>query len=178
MRVSKRILFVLVTSLSSLCLSNLATAQLSDQVIAERILGPQWKQLSRRAGMIFAGTVLNETAQSAVAEQAVARAIPSVLLKLRVDQAISGVETGQTLTVHEWTGSSSMHRPMHRGEHILIFLYPPSRLGLTSPVGEALGQFVLDPTGTMVSQWERSSGETGQVSVLQLERAIRNARKE
>src|SRR5258708_34504916 len=62
-----------------------------------------------------------------------------------------------------------MHRPMSSGQHILIFLYPLSRLGFTSPVGGSLGQVVLDPSGKNVSR----SG-----SVVQLERAIRSARGE
>jgi hypothetical protein len=45
-----------------------------------------------------------------------------------------------------------MHRPMINGQHILIFLYPPSRLGLTSPVGGSLGQVALDPSGKNVSK--------------------------
>jgi hypothetical protein len=88
-------------------------------------------------------------------------------LSFRVDEPIAGVERGQILTIREWAGAWSMHRPMSRGEHILIFLYPPSRLGLTSPVGGSLGQIALDP-----------SGVGGAISVTQLERAIRRAREE
>src|SRR2546421_12196791 len=33
---------------------------------------------------------------------------------------------------------------------MLIFLYPPSRLGLTSPIGGAAGQVVLDSRGEIV----------------------------
>jgi len=92
---------------------------------------------------------------------------PSIQLSFRVDEPIVGVERGQVLTIHEWAGAWSMHRPMSKGEHILIFLYPPSRLGLTSPVGGSLGQIALDP-----------SGVGGAISVTQLERAIRRAREE
>jgi hypothetical protein len=41
---------------------------------------------------------------------------------------------------------------MTQGEHILLFLYPPSRLGLTSPVGGSRGQVALDQTGESVSR--------------------------
>ena len=178
MPLSKRVLVVAFS-----CLSIFAAAQQSDQVIAERVLGPQWKQLSRRAGMIFAGTVLattlptaatqSLTTRSAVPDRTVAAGVlalaGAVQLSFRVDQAIAGVERGQILTIHEWTGAWSMHRPMSNGQHILIFLYPLSRLGFTSPVGGSLGQVVLDPSGKNVSQ---------SVSVVQLERAIRSARGE
>jgi hypothetical protein len=33
------------------------------------------------------------------------------------------------------------------GERVLVFLYPPSKLGLTSCVAAPLGRFVVDPTG-------------------------------
>src|ERR1035437_8875135 len=144
MPASRRVLAVALA-----CLSSFAAAQQSDQVIAERVLGPQWKQLSRRAGMIFAGTVLTAAPPTAATDQAV----PAVQLSFRVDRAIAGVEPGQVFTIHEWVGAWSMHRPMRRGQHILIFLYPPSRLGFTSPVGGSLGQFALDPSGKKGS-WE------------------------
>ncbi|MGB9204498.1 MAG: hypothetical protein WCB94_11085 [Terriglobales bacterium] len=210
------------------CLSNFwgasfALAQPSDQVVAERALGPQWKQLSRRAGMIFAGTVLGSTRPTTI-DRAVPASIPALQLSFRVDRAIAGVKRGQVLTIREWTGASSMQRPMIKGQHILIFLYPPSRLGLTSPVGGSLGQVALDASGKNVSgagfanalppgryvpqglkpaflqarngtlrlrsgqaleavpypkpTAENSRVDTGTVSVVQLERAIRSARSE
>ena len=189
---------VLVVALAFL--SSFAAAQQSDQVVAERVLGPQWKQLSRRAGMIFAGTVLaapaqTVTAQTAAADRAVPGTTPAVQLRFRVDRAIVGVEQGQILTIHEWAGAWSMHRPMRSGQHILIFLYPLSRLGLTSPVGGSLGQVALDPSGKNVSEYMQKPAaavslrnepsarphvpvDARNVSVVQLERAIRSAREE
>jgi hypothetical protein len=151
MRASRRGLVVALAFLSSF-----VAAQQSDEVIAERVLGPQWKQLSRRAGMIFAGTVLTAAAQTLTSQTAATDRLapgttPAVQLSFRVDEAIAGVERGQVLIVHEWAGAWSMHRPMGKGQHFLIFLYPPSRLGLTSPVGGSLGQVALDPSGQNVS---------------------------
>ena len=186
--------------LSNVCLSNFwgasfALAQPSDQVAAERVLGAQWKQLSRRAGMIFAGTVLGSTPPATTIDRAIPASIPAVQLSFRVDRAIAGVARGQVLTIREWTGvwSSSMQRPMIKGQHILIFLYPPSRLGLTSPVGGSLGQIALDANGKNVverkaaaatelrdASFPRSHATAAgvSVSVVQLERAIRSARSE
>jgi len=192
MRVPGRGLLVALTCLSNIgllipCLSSLATAQ-PDQVIAEQVLGPQWRQLSRRAGMIFAGTVLaapsTETTQTAATVEAIRGTTPPAIpLTFRVDKAIAGVEPGQVLTIHEWAGARYMQRPMIKGQHVLIFLYPPSRLGLTSPVGGSRGQIVLDPSGKTVvgpapSAPTRVSVPTGSVSVLQLKRAILSAREE
>ncbi len=151
MRASRRGLVVALALLSSF-----VVAQQSDQVLAERVLGPQWKQLSRRAGMIFAGTVLTAaaqtvTSQTAATDRLVPGTTPAVQLSFRVDEAIAGVERGQVLTIHEWAGAWSMHRPMSKGQRFLIFLYPASRLGLTSPVGGSLGQVALDSSGQNVS---------------------------
>src|SRR5713226_10101329 len=208
MRASRRVFAVALLCLSNFCLpifclSISAAAQQSDQVVAERVLGPHWKGLSRRAGMIFAGTVLSTAAQTPAIDRAApaptpaiqipAIQTPAVELTFRVDRAIVGVEQGQTLTIHEWAGAWSMHRPMSSGQHILIFLYPPSRLGFTSPVGGSLGQVALDPSGKIVSKsgqkprapigLENESpplppADTRSVSVVQLERAIRSARNE
>jgi hypothetical protein len=181
-------------------LSNFAIAQ-SDQVVAERVLGPQWKQLSRRAGMIFAGTVL-ETQWPSTRALSNVLAVPggaeAVRLTFRVDVPIAGVEPAQILTIHEWVGASSSDRPIRSGQHILLFLYPPSRLGLTSPVGGALGQIELDASGKYVAQYVQKLGgpapsgasappvapvggsfaSNPAVSLIQLQRAIRSARQE
>ncbi len=199
MRASRRVLFVVLACLSSVCVWSLAAAQQSDQVIAERVLGPHWKELSHRAGMIFAGTVLSTAAQTPATDRALPPATPTIptsaiQLTFRVDRAIAGVEPGQILTIHEWAGAWSMHRPMSSGQHILIFLYPPSRLGFTSPVGGSLGQVALDSSGKNVSDHDQKPAavgvrnasspqplvpvDTGSVSVDQLERAIRSARIE
>jgi len=195
-------------------LSGFVAAQQSDQVLAERVLGPQWKQLSRRAGVIFAGTVLTAaaaqtlTSQTAATDRLAPGTTPAVQLSFHVDEAIAGVERGQVLIVHEWAGAWSMHRPMSKGQHFLMFLYPPSRLGLTSPVGGSLGQIALDPSGQNVSNLSNLSNDapnpsapkpavamalvprqesssqpgaplgTRSVSVIQLARAIRAARGE
>jgi hypothetical protein len=200
MRVSGRVSVALLCLCGIFYLSSFAIAQ-SDQVVAERVLGPQWKQLSRRAGMIFAGTVLETQLASTQALTNVLAArgsAPAARLTFRVDVPIAGVEPGQILTIREWAGASSMHRPIRSGQHILLFLYPPSRLGLTSPVGGALGQIELDAAGQYVSQYAQklavpapsgssavlsASVDTGLVSnpgvsVVQLQRAIRGARQE
>jgi hypothetical protein len=213
MLASRRALVVTLACLSNFCLSNFslwgfAAAQQSDQVIAERVLGPQWKQLSRRAGMIFAGTVLTAPTQTAITQTVTTQTVapdraasavtpsttPAVQLSFRVDVPIAGVERGQILTIHEWAGTWSMHRPMSSGQHILIFLYPLSRLGFTSPVGGSLGQVALDPSGKNVSTPGQKPPEpvglrnepaqppmpanTRSASVVQLKRAIHSARNE
>jgi hypothetical protein len=198
MHLSRRVFVAVLLCLSIFHPLGFATEQ--DEVIAERVLGSEWKQLSRRAGMIFAGTVLNAPTLNATTQTvpiqpeainvAVSAGPPAVLLSFRVDLAIAGVEPGQILTIHEWVGAWSMQRTMHSGDHILIFLYPLSHLGLTSPVGGSLGQVDLDASGKNVSEHERRlswSSRNGSsrppvddanISLAQLERAIRRARLE
>jgi hypothetical protein len=183
MRAPGWVLFIVLIFLVSL-----AAAQQPDQVAAERALGPQWKQLSRRAGIIFAGTVLapapeHGSNRAATTERLVlgtpAGTTPAVRLSFRVDEAIAGVERGQVLTIREWTGAWSAQRPMSQGQHVLMFLYPVSRLGLTSPVGGSLGQIALDASGQNVSSLSPvSSHPRPNISVVQLQRAIRNERGE
>jgi hypothetical protein len=179
MRASPRVFAV-----AMLCLSSLAAGQsLPDEVIANQLLGPQWKQLARRAGIIFAGTVLATAPQTVtptqLMERAIPGAIPAIQWRFRVDEAIAGVESGQILTVHEWAGASSMHRALRPGEHILIFLYAPSRLGLTSPVGGPLGVIALDSSGKNLSTLPGGARfDPANISVGQVERAIRSAREE
>jgi hypothetical protein len=80
-------------------------------------------------------------------------------LRFRVDHAIAAVESGQVVTIREWTGALSRQRALRPGDRVLILLYPPSRLGLTSPVGGSLGQVRLDPSGQLVA--EGGSGQAG-----------------
>jgi len=190
-----------------------------DEIAAARVLGPEWKQLSRRAGIVFAGSVLsaglpsancgapvsqfsaaNLTAQvqnrdGACPVPAADQPIPAIELRFRVDRPIAGVAPGQVLTIREWTGALSRQRSLRRGDRILLFLYPRSRLGLTSPVGGPQGQIRLDPSGQYVTQQSfaapsRASGagdrnssraagsSSRRVPISQLTRAIRAARGE
>lgn len=176
---------VLVLVSAWVFLESLAAAQQLDQFGAARVLGPQWKQLSRAAGMVFAGTVLG-TATSTAKDQA----IPTIEVKCRVDRAIAGVHRGEVLTIREWEGAWSRQRPLHLGQHVLLFLYPPSRLGLTSPVGGPLGQIALSgkgeivvppalvPVGGLGSALPSLPAPDNTIRLDQLERAIRAARKE
>ncbi len=160
--------------LAFLFLSPLSTfaAAPTDQAAAESVLGPQWKHLSRRAGMIFTGTVLNAgtvlgsvpgTGTAATTTEPVGASSKVRLgggfleLHFRIDRPIAGVTSGQILTIHEWAGASSRQPALRSGDRVLLFLYPPSRLGLTSSVGGQQGQIRLDSTGQNVS--ERSIAE-------------------
>jgi len=74
----------------------------------------------------------------------------STSVSFQVEQAIRGIEPGQILTIHEWAGLWASGEHYRVGEYVLLFLYPPSRLGLTSPVAGALGRFSMDSQGRIV----------------------------
>jgi hypothetical protein len=179
--------FVLASFFAWVFLESHASAQQLDQLAAARALGPEWKQLSRAAGMVFAGTVLG-AGQPATNNQA----IPTIEVKLRVDRSIAGAHQGEVLTIREWAGAWSRQRELRPGQRVLLFLYPPSRLGLTSPVGGSLGQLALSGKGEVMVPPAHISVVSPRsalpvpslpvpataIRLGQLERAIRSARKE
>jgi hypothetical protein len=80
------------------------------------------------SGYIFDGTVLS--VQSAPDD---ANGLATVQITFRVEQAIRGTRAGQILTIREWAGLWNSGERYHAGERLLLFLYSPSSLGLTSP---------------------------------------------
>src|SRR5205085_3757610 len=62
-----------------------------------------------------------------------------------VKQGVRGVRSGSTYTVREWAGLWAPRQPPRYriGERALLFLYPPSRSGLTSTVGGRSGKLAV-----------------------------------
>ena len=103
-------------------------------------------QLARAAGKIFSGTVTAIKRNPANAGQSV----ETVAVTFHIEQAIRGTIPGEDLTISQWIGLWSSGQRYRLGEHVLLFLYPPSKLGLTSCVGEEMGRFAIDPLGRVV----------------------------
>lgn len=100
----------------------------------------------RAAGIIFSGRVTS-IGQSA----SFSRPDPaSTLVTFQVEHAIRGTLAGQNLTIHEWAGLRLSGEHYRIGEHVLLFLYFPSKLGLTSPVAGAMGRFAMNSQGQVV----------------------------
>jgi len=105
-----------------------------------------FEQLVHTAGMIFAGRVISvgtNASSSGVGHS-------STVITFQVERAIRGASAGQTLTVHEWGGLWQRGERYRVGEHVLLFLYAPSKLGLTSPVAGPMGRFTVDSRGLIV----------------------------
>ncbi len=103
-------------------------------------------QLTRAAGMIFAGSVTRVRRATANSGQVT----ETVAITFRVDSGIHGVAAGRELTITQWAGLWSFGQRYRVGERVLLFLYPRSKLGLTSWVGGPLGRFALDASGHVV----------------------------
>lgn len=100
------------------------------------------RSMARHSGMIFSGTALRVEHLAAASG-----GVASTRITFRVQTAIRGVRVGQVIAIREWDGlwnSGERYRP---GERVLLFLFPASRLGLTSPVGGRLGRFRVDEAG-------------------------------
>lgn len=105
------------------------------------------QQLSRHAGFIFRGRVLSVERPRPARDT-----VTTVRVTFLILEGIRGVRTGEQLTIQEWAGLWAGGRPRYRvGQELLLFLYPRSRLGLTSPVGGDLGIFTIDAQGLVLS---------------------------
>jgi hypothetical protein len=104
---------------------------------------PSLRQLTRDSGYIFAGTVktIQRVTASPISD------VATVRITFQVEQGIRGVRTGQMLVIREWGGLWEQGERYRRGERVLLFLYRPSKLGLTSPVAGVLGRFSVDKKG-------------------------------
>jgi hypothetical protein len=98
-------------------------------------------QLARAAGLIFSGTVTSIVRYPATGAQSV----ETVAVTFHVESAIRGTVPGANVTISQWIGTWSSEQRYRIGERLLLFLYPPSKLGLTSCVGGQLGRFAVDP---------------------------------
>ena len=84
--------------------------------------------------------------------------VPTVQITFRVEQAMRGTRNGQILTIREWAGLWNSGDRYRLGERLLLFLYSPGKLGLTSPVGGPWGRFAVDSGGNIVSENVASLG--------------------
>jgi hypothetical protein len=138
--------------------------------------------IARAAGTIFAGTVTTVARHPATGGEA----IETVAITFHVDNAIRGATPGETITVLQWMGLWSSGQRYRIGERVLLFLYPPSKLGLTSCVAASLGRFRIDPVGRVLLSAEHLSafrtdpvlGGRSRVSLSDFALAVRRATEE
>jgi hypothetical protein len=122
----------------AVCLALCATTFPQDEGSSERL-----RAITRAAGTIFRGTVIS------VEHRAPSRPnqLGTVEIVFHVDEGLKGVRTGSTIHVREWIGLWTSRDRYRMGERVALFLYPPSMLGLTSPVGGDAGGYPIDDRG-------------------------------
>jgi hypothetical protein len=108
--------------------------------------GPGFPPFARAAGMIFSGTVKRVERRPATRGQEV----ETVAITFHVETAIRGATPGEDVVISQWIGLWSSGQRYRVGERVLLILYPPSKLGLTSCVGGPLGRFGIDPVGRVL----------------------------
>jgi hypothetical protein len=102
------------------------------------------------SGQVFSGTVIGVKHQNINS----ATALPTTAIRFRVDNGIRGARAGQTIEIKEWGGLWNSGEQYHAGERVLLFLYLPSKLGLTSPVGRQSGRFSVNKSGGVLLKGE------------------------
>ena len=135
---------------------------------------PSLRQMTRDSGYIFAGKVtgIERVADSLTAD------VSTVRITFQVEQGIRGVRTGQTLVIREWVGLWEQGERYRLGERLLLFLYRPSQLGLTSPVAGPLGRFTVDRNGKIDLQPDRIASLASNPAEVQLRGKTRVTRRD
>ena len=105
------------------------------------------RQVSRAAGIIFSGQVVSVDREEQQHEQALAPNAAPTSVTFQVEDGVLGAFAGERLTIHEWAGLWNNGEHYRVGERVFLFLYPPSRFGLTSPVSGRIGRFAIDGGG-------------------------------
>jgi hypothetical protein len=114
-------------------------------------------QITGAAGIIFSGRVTFVGRSGGRFTSAPGQTTASTMVTFQVEHALRGTTTGQNLTIHEWAGLWNTREHYRVGERVLLFLYPPSRLGLTSPVSGSMGRFAIDPQGRIRTNVQNTS---------------------
>jgi len=134
------------------------SATFSVSALGMSVLPMDLSQLTRKADRIFVGRCLEVTSDLDENQ------IPSTYVRFQVLEGIKGVVSGETILIKEFgvfspwrslqvrEGESALV-PMktlrvsegeyRSGEEYLLFLYPNSDRGFTSPVGAGQGKFVV-----------------------------------
>ena len=106
----------------------------------------QLQRITRGAGTIFSGRVVSTVPASVATPDRVA----TVTVTFKVENAVRGVKAGQMYSFREWAGLWSASERYRVGQRLMLFLYAPSALGLTSPVGGRAGMLPVDAKGRVL----------------------------
>ena len=138
-----------------------------------------FQRMVRAAGTIFSGTVTKIEPRGT----GTAQSLETVAITFHMDDTIRGAVAGGNLTILEWAGLWSSGQRYRIGEHVALFLYPASKLGLTSSVSGPMGRFEVDAARhILLSAQHRLAflddpiiGGKTHVTLRELTQAVRNA---
>lgn len=125
-----------------------------------------FSELAQAAGTIFSGTVTAITPHPVTSGQG----IDTVSVTFHVERAIRGAIPNQDLTISQWMGLWLTGQRYLIGERVLVFLYPTSKLGLTSSVAGAMGRFAIDAHGWISFSTQHRSAFQGDPFLAQKSR--------
>ena len=99
------------------------------------------EEITSSADRVFAGTCekIEEIEKDPISNLRI------VKYTFKVTEAVKGVSTGE-ITFTQWK-PTTIKAGYVIGEKYVIFLYPNSRLGLTSPIGYMQGKFLVEKVG-------------------------------
>lgn len=178
-----RSLFRSLLSLSLLWVAVAVSAQTNENRPVR--VSSDLRQIMRQAGMIFAGRVVSiQPVRLAGSDQ-----IVSVRVSVQVEQGVREARTGERLSFSEWAGLWSTGERYRVGQRLMLFLYPRSTIGLTSPVGGSAGRMVIDKSGQVLLTAEQQdairitrapvrSGVSRMIPVRDFARALRRMGEE
>ena len=107
---------------------------------------PDLRELTQRAGLIFAGTVTSITP----IHSRDGSAVESVEIRFQIERSVRGPRVGQSFAIREWAGLWMAGERYRVGERVMLFLHAPGKLGLTSQVGGRAGRFEVDRNGQVM----------------------------
>lgn len=129
-----RLLLCLRVGAVCISLASCAIAQSEKPLSTDRV-----RTLTQAAGIIFRGTVTSVERIAPTRQNQ----LETMQICFHVAENLRGTKTGSVLCIREWAGLWTSRDRYHPGEHVALLLYPPSRLGLTSPVGGNEGRFAV-----------------------------------
>ena len=104
---------------------------------------PDLHNLVARSGYAFAGTV--KSIERIQPHRKDKDSVGVMQVVFQVERGYLGVRSGQTLSIREWAGLWEAGDRYRVGERVVLFMYPPSRLGLTSAMPN--GRFPVNSGG-------------------------------
>jgi hypothetical protein len=129
------------------CLAPCLLLFLAPSTIAQAVfrnVAPDLRAVVHRSGTIFVGNVTSIEPPSGPC------CLTAVRITFKVEQAMRGdVRVGEPFSIREWPGLWTAGPRYRVGERLVLFLYPPSKLGLTSPVAGKWGRVRVTHDGVI-----------------------------